>query len=247
MAGYFAPNGHYSATDAYFYANPAPTPMGGANSEHAPLHAVVSTTSANGVFNYGADEHLPDQHDDGNNYWVDVVFSPSPAPGQVTGVHAAAGNGAVLVTWSAPTIGRTGHLSTRSRRISAPRRRRRRLSTVPRRQPGPPISGLTGGTQYTFTVTASNPSRRRPSFRRVERGHSDVGQRIAVVRAASKRARPRHQPVGDAVVHPYRRKPHGRPRRRLERRRRGRQHGHRLGGRPIRRTRLIGQPASRPR
>ena len=31
VAGYFAPSGHYSATDAYFYANPAPTPMGGAN------------------------------------------------------------------------------------------------------------------------------------------------------------------------------------------------------------------------
>ena len=75
VAGYFAPNGHYSATDAYFYNNPAPTPMGGANQSTAPLHAVVSTTSANDVYNYGSTSTFPTSTDDGNNYWVDVAFT----------------------------------------------------------------------------------------------------------------------------------------------------------------------------
>ena len=156
VAGYFAPSGHYSATDAYFYANPAPTPMGGANQSTAPLHAVVSTTSANGVFNYGPTSTFPTSTDDGNNYWVDVVFSAATAPGQVTGVHATAGNGTVLVTWSAPTSGGPATQYTITPYIGTTAQAPTTVNGTPP-PTGAAISGLTGGTQYTFTVSASNP------------------------------------------------------------------------------------------
>ena len=62
IASYYAPNGHYAATAAYFYRDPAPGPNGGAVVDSPPLHAVRNHGGVvNGVFSYSADEHLPDE------------------------------------------------------------------------------------------------------------------------------------------------------------------------------------------
>ena len=63
VASYYAPNGHFSASAAYFYNAPAPGPNGGAVVDSPPLHAVAQHRHAprNGVYRYGAATHVPDQ------------------------------------------------------------------------------------------------------------------------------------------------------------------------------------------
>ena len=67
VAGYFAPNGHYSATS------------GGLNSafDNPPLHALASTSSANGVYAYGSSSTFPNSSYQATNYWVDVTLAAS--------------------------------------------------------------------------------------------------------------------------------------------------------------------------
>ena len=67
VAGYFAPNGHYSATPAAF------TPPGSSN---PPLQALANGTSPNGVYAYGASPTFPTSSYNATNYWVDVLFAP---------------------------------------------------------------------------------------------------------------------------------------------------------------------------
>ena len=105
VAGYLAPNGHYSATASWFYPNPAPTPIGGATVDASPLHAISNATGANGVYSYSSTNTFPTNSFSATNYWVDVMFSPVTAPGQVTNVSATAGQGSATVNWSAPSTG----------------------------------------------------------------------------------------------------------------------------------------------
>ncbi len=84
VAGYLAPKGHYSVN--------GPTLANGV--DNAPLHAIANSTSANGVFSYGASARFPTNTFQASNYWVDVLFTPNAnaqPPGQVTGVNATAG------------------------------------------------------------------------------------------------------------------------------------------------------------
>ena len=154
VASYFAPRGHYSTTDNYFYS-PAPSPTVPSALDSPPLHAVRQTlTSPNGVYSYGATSTFPSSAD-GTNYWVDVVYAPSTAPGQVTAVNATAGYTSATVTWSAPSggavttytvtpfIGSTAQTPVTVTGSPAPT--------------GKTVTGLTNGTTYTFRVTASNP------------------------------------------------------------------------------------------
>jgi hypothetical protein len=66
VASYFAPNGHYSATGGAF------------NSafDNAPLHALATSTSPNGVYIYSASSRFPTQTYNATNYGVDIVFAP---------------------------------------------------------------------------------------------------------------------------------------------------------------------------
>ena len=81
VASYFDPNGHYS------YSPSALTSA----IDNPPLHAhrdrkhrqTASTTTA-------PPSSFPTSTYNANNYWVDVLFQPTP-PGQVTGVTATAG------------------------------------------------------------------------------------------------------------------------------------------------------------
>ena len=91
VASYFAPKGHYSQDDGYFYTVP---PIGAAaNSvDSPPLHALRNTNGVtNGVYSYSGSSTFPTSTFNGENYWVDVAFSPSTPPGQVTNVTATAG------------------------------------------------------------------------------------------------------------------------------------------------------------
>ncbi len=72
VASYYVPNGHYSFNASYFATTGVDTP---------PLHALGNGVSGgNGVFAYGATSVFPTQTFNAANYWVDVVFSPAPAP-----------------------------------------------------------------------------------------------------------------------------------------------------------------------
>ena len=66
VAGYLAPNGHYSAT-----GNGLATGV-----DNGPLQAVPNATSANGVYAYGSTTTFPTSSFNATNYWVDVLFQP---------------------------------------------------------------------------------------------------------------------------------------------------------------------------
>ena len=156
VASYYAPNGHYAATDNYFYPKPAPGPLGGGAYDNAPLHAVPNNTSANGLFSYGGNL-FPTSSYQASNYWVDVVFAPAAAPGPATNVSATAGRGQATVTWSAPSSGGPPTTYTVTPYIGSVAQP---STTVTGSPPVTTVAipNLSAGSTYTFTVTASNPS-----------------------------------------------------------------------------------------
>ena len=164
MASYFAPNGHYSDDGAYFYTVPQILqPESTVNSP--PLHALQNTNGVvNGVYSYSGSSTFPTSSNDAANYWVDPVFSAqafNTPPGQVGNVNATAGFASATVTWSAPTTGDPATSYTITPYIGS-------AAQTPTTVPGPTptsavVSGLTNGTTYTFTVTASNPAGTGPA------------------------------------------------------------------------------------
>jgi hypothetical protein len=156
IAGYYAPNGHYSADTSYFYS---PPPTGGHIMNSSPLHAVPATgTTSNGLYAYTSSPGtFPSSTFFGSNYWVDVAFTPVAGAGQATNVTATAGQGSATVSWTAPATGGppTSYIITPYNGSTA---------LTPTTITGTPpattgtVTGLTAGTPYTFTVTASNPN-----------------------------------------------------------------------------------------
>jgi hypothetical protein len=65
VAGYHAPNGHYSVTGAAFAGGPFSNP---------PLSALANTVSSNGVYRYSSTPAFPTSTYNAANYWVDVLF-----------------------------------------------------------------------------------------------------------------------------------------------------------------------------
>jgi hypothetical protein len=157
VVSYFAPKGHYSQDNKYFDTVP---PTGGTwkNADSPPLHALQNTNGVtNGIYTYAGASTFPTSTYDAQNYWVDVVFSPSPAPGQVTNVTATGGNASAGVTWSAPASG--GPVTTYT--ITPYVGSTAQAPTTVTGAPAPTsaiVTGLTNGTTYTFTVTAANPN-----------------------------------------------------------------------------------------
>jgi hypothetical protein len=157
VASYFAPNGHYAATPNYFWRAPAPGPNGGAVADGPPLRAVRNSgTTTNGVYSYGASSTFPVSSYGAANYWVDVLFTRTPAPGQVTGVTATEGSRtSANVSWSTPSSGGAPTSYTVTPYIGATAQTSK---TVAASALSTTVSGLTSGTTYTFTVQASNPN-----------------------------------------------------------------------------------------
>ena len=157
VASYFAPKGHYSQAENYFSTVP---PIGAsANSvDSPPLHALRNTNGVtNGVYSYGSSSTFPTHTFNAENYWVDVVFSPAGPPGQVTNVTATAGYASAGVSWSAPASGGAVTTYTITPYIGSAAQ----TPTTVTGSPAPTsavVTGLTNGTTYTFTVTASNPN-----------------------------------------------------------------------------------------
>ena len=157
VASYFAPNGHYAATSEYFYRAPSPGPNGGATADAPPVRAVRNSgTTVNGLYGYGSSSVFPTASYKASNYWVDVMFAPTPAPGQVTGVTATEGGSTTAnVSWTAPATGGAptsykvtpyvGATAQTPKIVTAPA-----TSTT--------MTGLTTGTTYRFTVQATNPN-----------------------------------------------------------------------------------------
>jgi hypothetical protein len=143
VASYFAPSGHYSYTGA-----------GLASAiDNPPLHTLAGATSPNGVYGYSPTTTFPRSAYNDANYWVDVMYSLGP-PGAVSGVAAVpTGRTSATVSWSAPSGG--GPPS--SYRItpyagSDPKS----ATTVAGSATSAAVTGLTAGTEYTFTVRAAN-------------------------------------------------------------------------------------------
>jgi N,N-dimethylformamidase beta subunit-like, C-terminal/Domain of unknown function (DUF4082)/Concanavalin A-like lectin/glucanases superfamily/Fibronectin type III domain/Viral BACON domain/Bacterial Ig domain len=159
VASYFAPRGHYSASSAYFYY---PSPFGGNTLDTPPLHAIKANNGgANGVFSYGAATTFPSSTFNGENYAVDVLFTPKLPPGPVGNVTATAGPGSANVSWSAPSTG-----GVPSRYIVTPFIGTTAQPTVTV-QDNPlstatTVPGLDPGTSYTFKVQAANGSGSSP-------------------------------------------------------------------------------------
>jgi hypothetical protein len=159
IASYHAPNGHYSATKDYMWPGSSPGPHGLSTLDAAPLHAIRNFgTVTNGLYAYGATTTLPTNSYSATSYWVDVMFSPTPAPGAVSNVTAtAAGKTSASVSWTAPTTGGAPASYKITPYIGA-------TAQTPTTINGSPpattavISGLTNGTTYRFTVQAINPA-----------------------------------------------------------------------------------------
>ena len=155
VASYFAPNGPLlddvaSGLDAAV--------------DNPPLHALANSTSANGVYAYGAASTFPSSSYNATNYWVDVLYALPRARARSTGVTAAEGG---------PTLGERLVVGARERRPGDllqdhPVRRRDRADADDgqrhaRRRPRRQITGLTTGTTYTFTVQALNANGAGPA------------------------------------------------------------------------------------
>jgi hypothetical protein len=155
VASYFDPTGHYAASATYFYSPPA---TGGNALNSPPLHAVPATaTSGNGVYTYGSSSTFPSSSYQGTNYWVDPVFMPAAAPGQVTNVSGTPGHGSVTLSWSAPTGGGLPTTYTITPYIGfVPQPTTTVTGTPPEATAN--VTGLMPGIEYTFTVQASNPN-----------------------------------------------------------------------------------------
>jgi hypothetical protein len=156
VAGYFAPKGHYADT-AWQLNNP---PALGPNIlKHRPLSFVPGTEGGNGLFIYGAEPHFPTKTYHADNYWVDVMFAPAIAPSAATNVQATSGVGQATVSWTAPVGGApaTSYRVTPYVGTTA-----QTPVTVPASQTSTAVTGLTGGTAYTFIVTALNEAGAAP-------------------------------------------------------------------------------------
>ena len=163
VASYFAPKGHYAETGGYFFPSTNPPPDGGGITDSPPLHALRGggANGTNGVYVYAATSKFPNLNYQSENYWVDPVFTPSPAPGQVSGVNATAQYAAAAVAWTAPS-GSTATSYTITPYVGTVAQ----ASTTVSGLPAPTsalVTGLTNGTSYTFTVTASNPNGTGPA------------------------------------------------------------------------------------
>jgi hypothetical protein len=152
VAGYFAPKGHYSDT-AWQLNNPPAT--GASILEYPPLHILPDVGNENGVYEYAPSAAFPSNGYHADNYWVDVLFSAAEVPGAVTGVNATAGIGEATVTWTAPGAG-PGPTSYRvTPYIGATAQT---PVTVAAPATSKAVTGLKGGTAYTFKVAAVNES-----------------------------------------------------------------------------------------
>ena len=119
------------------------------------------TASANGgLYAYGPAGTFPANAVSGMNYWVDIDYTTSAstsAPGAPTGVSATAGNGSATVSWAAPSSNGGSAITsyTVTPYIGSSAQTPVTVSGSPPAT-STTVTGLTNGTAYTFTVSATN-------------------------------------------------------------------------------------------
>ncbi len=150
VAGYFAPNGHYSATSAAFSSTGV---------ENGPLDALANGSSGDGVYAYGTGSAFPTNSFNATNYYVDVLFAPTPPtgpPSAPTGVFAAVAHSQAQVSWVAPHNEGGGAITgyTVTPYIGSTAQAPVKVGAAAR---SVAITSLTNGTSYTFKVSATNP------------------------------------------------------------------------------------------
>jgi hypothetical protein len=101
VISYHTDVGHYSYTSGYF---------SGRSAENPPLRMLASGVSgSNGVYSYSATSAFPTSSFGDSNYWVDVVFSPTPPPSApLTMATTTLPDGAASVPYSAILSGAGG-------------------------------------------------------------------------------------------------------------------------------------------
>ena len=150
VVSYYAPNGHYSVGANGLSSQVNAPPLYGL--------ATASAPNGNGVFLYGSAPAFPTGTYKASNYFVDPVFTTTTGslPAAPTAVTAAtAGSGSVAVSWSAPASSSsiTSYTVTPFAGTTA--------GTPVTVSGSPPatsttLNGLTNGTTYTFSVTATS-------------------------------------------------------------------------------------------
>jgi Domain of unknown function (DUF4082)/Fibronectin type III domain/Bacterial Ig domain len=154
VASYFAPNGHYSDTPWQMSEPPATGPS---ILNQGNLHFLADTEGGNGLYEYGSTGSFPTHAYHADNYWVDVLFTPKTkplAPGAPTSVSATTGElGQSTVKWTAPSSGGAVESYKVTPYIGSTAQT---PVTVPAGTTEKVVTGLTGGTTYTFVVSAVN-------------------------------------------------------------------------------------------
>ena len=122
-----------------------------------PLSALSNAVSANGVYAYSATSTFPTSTFKATNYWVDVDFTPTPVPGQVTNVSATAGTGVGdrLLERARPKGGPVGEYTV-TPYIGSEAQTATTLSGSPPATKAPRSKACTTGPATRFTVQASN-------------------------------------------------------------------------------------------
>ena len=164
VISYFAPNGRYAATKDFLWPGPSPGPSGLSMLDAKPLHAVKNFgTTTNGLYAYGTSSTFPVNSFSATNYWVEPMFTPTPAPGTVTNVTAtAAGTTSATVAWTAPASGGTPASYRITPYVGAAAQPATTITGTPPATTAT-VTGLTQGTTYRFTVQAINPAGSGPA------------------------------------------------------------------------------------
>ncbi len=151
VASYLDPDGHYSVTNSAFASS---------NINSPPVYGLATTTTPNGLYLYGSSSAFPTATYNATNYWVDPVFNLSQTsgnvPGTPSGVTATVGAGSMTVAWTAPS---NGGSTITSYTVTPYIGSTAGTATVVTGNPAPTtatVAGLTNGTTYTFTVSATN-------------------------------------------------------------------------------------------
>lgn len=139
VASTFMPVGHYSVTPNFF-ANPV---------VNSPVTGIV------GTYRYGEDS-FPSSVFNNNHYFVDVSFLPATVPAAPFAVVANKGDEAAEITWTVPFNGGkpitsytvTPYIGSTAQDSTVVSGSTPATSAI--------VAGLVNGTEYTFTVAATN-------------------------------------------------------------------------------------------